>query len=327
MYNMYIENMNVLLTCPPMILRLSHCKKELEEYNVFVPDFTQVMTEDELIKIIHKYDAWIVGDDPCTRKVLERGKNLKVVIKWGIGTDNIDFDAIKDLNLKFSNTPGMFGNEVADVAIGYLIGITRHLFEINNQVKMGKWIKPSGISLKDKRVTLIGFGDIGRNIASRLLSLNTHVYVSDPGFNQDEYGKITCIYNDNIIIEEHLYNVKLDTLQNCLKDSRIVIIACPSIPQTFHLINKDTIDIMADECYIINVSRGSIVKEEDVVSAFESGKLSGFASDVFENEPISLHNKLLNFNTIVGSHNASNTVDAVDRTNVKVVHLLNEMLN
>ena len=317
----------VLITCPPMILRINECKQELEEFDITIPTFNQTMSEEDLVEIIDLYDAWIAGDDPVSRKVLEKGKKLKVVIKWGIGTDNIDFKAIKDLKIPFSNTPGMFGNEVADVAIGYLISLTRNLFNIDKEVRKGNWIKPSGISLAGKKVALIGFGDIGRNIARRLLSLRMKVFVSDPGFGQDSKGVIKCNYNNDIIVDKNLYDVKIVDLNDCLDKSKVVILSCPSTEKTYHIINKNTISMLDNESYIINVSRGALVKEEDIINCLGAGKLVGFASDVFENEPIKLDNKLLNFdNVIVGSHNASNTIDAVDRTNKKVIDLLKRYL-
>ena len=315
--------LNILLTCPPMILRFNYCKDKLKEYNVDIPDFTQTMTEDELITIIDKYDIWIAGDDPVTRKVLKKANNLKYVIKWGIGTDNIDFSAIKDLNLKFNNTPGMFGDEVADVAIGYLINITRHLNEIDRENRKGNWYKPSGVSLRGKKVSLIGFGNIGRNIGSRLLALKMNVFVSDPGFEKIN-GKIICKYNPDLEICENLNQIEIVDVNNALKNSQFIILSCPLLDSTKYLINKNTINILSDNCYIVNVSRGPIVNEKDVVEALENGKIAGFASDVFEIEPISINHELMKFNNVImGSHNASNTIDAVDETNLKVIKLIN----
>ncbi len=319
--------MNVLITCPPMILRLEHCKDLLKDYNVTVPKFRQTMSEESLIDIIGDYDAWIAGDDPVTRKVLESSKRLKTVIKWGIGTDNIDFQAIHDLNINFSNTPGMFGNEVADVAIGYLIGLTRELFRINNEVRQGNWIKPSGISLANKKVALLGFGDIGRNIASRLLALKMNVFVSDPGFIQLD-SKIICKYNEKLRIDQELYKVKITDLDTALSNSDILILSCPLNDHTYHIIDNSKISLMNNDSYIVNVSRGPVVNEIDIILNLKNNKLKGFASDVFEIEPIQIDYELLSFpNVIVGSHNASNTIDAVDKTNLKAINLVKKYLN
>ena len=313
--------MKLLITCVPMILRIDQYKKELSSYDITIPQFTQTMSEENLIKLIVEYDVWIAGDDPVTRKVLQKAKNLKMLVKWGIGIDNIDLDAIKEFNIPFSNTPGMFGNEVADVAIGYLLMITRKLNQINTEVKNGNWYKPAGISLKDKKVGLIGFGDIGRNIADRLLSLKTKIHVYDPGFIQ-ENGKIKCIYT-KMDLDSRLNNVILENdINKVFIDSNIIILACAANKENCHLINEEKIQLLKDKSYIINVSRGSLVDEKSIIKFLNNGKLEGFASDVFENEPLLDHPFINMKNVIVGSHNASNTIEGVDRTSIRAIELL-----
>lgn len=316
--------MNLLITCVPMILRIEEYKEELSSYNVTIPEFTQNMEESKLIEIISGYDAWIAGDDPVTRKVLEKAKKLKILVKWGIGIDNIDLDAVKEFNIPFSNTPGMFGNEVADVAIGYLLMLTRKLNQINNEIKNGNWYKPSGISLKDKKVGLIGFGDIGRNIADRLISLKTKIHVYDPGFIQ-ENGKIKCIYTE-INLDDRLNNIKIENdINQVFQKSKIIILACAANKNNIHLINEEKIKLLENKCYIINVSRGSLVNENDIIKYLENGKIEGFASDVFENEPLVNHPFLNMKSVIVGSHNASNTKEAVDKTSFKTINLIKKI--
>ena len=312
--------MKLLITCVPMILRIKEYKEELSSYDVTIPEFTQTMSEEALIDIIEEYHYWIAGDDPVTQKVLEKAKNLKKLVKWGIGIDNVDLNSV---NIPFSNTPGMFGNEVADVAIGYLILLTRKLHKINDEVKKGNWYKPAGISLQDKKVGLIGFGDIGRNIADRLISLKTKVHVYDPGFTK-ENGKIKCLYT-MMNLDDRLNKVQIeDNIENVFQDSNIIILSCAANKENHHLVNEEKIKLLNDKAYIINVSRGSIVNEKDIIQNLKNGKLDGFASDVFENEPLKNHLFLNMTNVIVGSHNASNTEEAVDRTSIKAIELLNE---
>lgn len=313
--------MKLLITCVPMILRLEQYEEELAKYEVTVPQFTQTMSEENLIDIIGEYDAWIAGDDPVTRKVLLAAKKLKSLVKWGIGIDNVDLQAVQDLDIPFTNTPGMFGNEVADVAIGYLIALTRKLYNIHTQVRKGNWYKPAGISLEGKRVALIGFGDIGRNIADRLLSLKTDVHVYDPGFIASEEGP-KCIYAD-MKIGKRFQEVTIEnSLEDTLAQSRILILACAANRDNHHLLNAKSIELLADDCYIVNVSRGSLVSEEAVLKALDIGKINSFATDVFEEEPVS-NSKFMNLeNVILGSHNSSNTKEAVDKTSLKALKIL-----
>ena len=187
--------MKILVTCPPMINMIENYKDLFEKYNLefYCPKFTQVLTVEELINLVPKYDGWIIGDDPADRIVFEEGKKgkLKAAVKWGVGVDNVDFEACKELNIPITNVPNVFGEEVSDVAIGMLLNLTRKLHDINSETKKGNWYKPAGNSLTGKKVCLIGFGDIGRCTARKLLAFNLDVYVSDPGFEKVN-GKIFC---------------------------------------------------------------------------------------------------------------------------------------
>ena len=170
---------NILLTCPPMIKQITRYEELLNKYNfkITIPDFQQIMTEEDLCKIIGQYDGWIIGDDPATKRVFEAGieGKLKACVKWGVGTDNVDFDACKELKIPICNTPQMFGEEVSDVAIGYLLCLSRQLHTIHNSVVDNKWIKPCGETLTGKKVCVVGFGDIGRCIVRKLQAFHMDI--------------------------------------------------------------------------------------------------------------------------------------------------------
>ena len=114
--------------------------------------------------------------------MFEAGKRglLKAAVKWGIGVDNVDFKACEALGIPIINTPGMFGGEVADVAVGYVIALARHTVEIDRGVRDGNWPKPRGLSLAGRTVAVVGYGDIGRNTARRLLAADMRVIAYDP---------------------------------------------------------------------------------------------------------------------------------------------------
>src|SRR3546814_10081018 len=147
-----------------------------------------------MVDLLPQYEGWIIGDDPATRRVVEAGKagRLKAAVKWGIGVDNVDFAACKDLDIPIVNTPNMFGGEVADVAVGYVIGLARQLFQIDRGIRAGEWPKPAGMSLAGKRVALVGFGDIGRSTARRLAAFDMPIIAYDPGNHDTEIGRASC---------------------------------------------------------------------------------------------------------------------------------------
>lgn len=108
---------------------------------------TQTLSEAELIELLPQFAGWIICDDPATQQVFEAGQcgSLKAAVKWGIGVDNVDFKACEALGIPIINTPGMFGAEVADVAVGYAIALARHTVEIDRGVRAGSWPKPRGL--------------------------------------------------------------------------------------------------------------------------------------------------------------------------------------
>lgn len=320
----------ILVTCPPMIKQISNYKDKFEEYNfdVYCPEFQQTMTEDELINIVPQYDGWIIGDDPATRKVFEAGikGKLKACVKWGVGVDNVDFVACKDLNIPISNTPGMFGEEVSDIAIGYLLCLTRKIHTINEENRKGNWVKPCGTSLTGKKVCLIGFGDIGRCTARKLLAFNLNIYVSDPGFEQVD-GKIKCKYNKELKINESLNNVKITSFEDALTDADFIILTCSLNKKTYHMLNAGNIILAKKGVKIINVARGPLVNENDVISLQNSGFIDSIAFDVLEEEPLNKNNRLLlNDGNMFGSHNGSNTLEAVNNTTQIAISKLYEFL-
>lgn len=303
--------MKVLVTCPPMLGLIDEFLPYFEEKGLTgVPaNVTQVMSEDELCEVLPAYDGWIIGDDPATRRVFEAGKagKLKAVVKWGVGVDNVDFKACEDLGLPVTNTPGVFGQEVADVAMGMVLGLTRHLHEIDRGIRFDhSWPKPPGISLWNKTAALVGFGDIGRATAKRLLAHDLKVIAYDPFFKPA----------DGLDVEHAAWPDRLG-------EADILIFTCPLTAETRHMFNHSTLEKLKPGVRIVNVARGPIIDETALLEGIESGLIHSAALDVFEVEPLSRDNPLRRFpNTIFGSHNGSNSVDAVR----KVSHIAIEKI-
>jgi len=305
-------SMKVLITCPPMLRAIDQLRHYFEDkgLELVTPNVVQVLTEDELIELVPTVDAWIIGDDPATEKVFAAGKNgkLKAAVKWGVGVDNVDFKACEKLGIPISNTPKMFGNEVADMAMAYFTGLTRDSYRVHQEVQNGNWIKPAGISLDGKIVALIGLGDIGLATARRLKGFGVQINAYDP---------FTNLSNTEAGVEQILpFPEKLEVAD-------FVIITCALTPQNYHLINKESLTLMKDGVYLINVSRGPLIDETALVEALKNGKVKAAGLDVFEIEPLPLESPLRQFSQcIFGTHNGSNTKEAVIRASLKAIDLL-----
>ena len=261
----------VLITCPPMLGAMAKLRDEfvVNGLEPIVVAMEQTLAAEELKELLPNVDGWILGDDPASEEVLAAGKQgrLRAVVKWGIGVDNVDFHAAKKFRIPIRNTPGMFNAEVADLALGYMIALARQTHFIDREVRAGNWPKPSGISLRGKTLALIGMGNIGSAVAERALVCGMNVIGYDPAINVAPKG------------------VVLKSWPNSLGDADFLIITASLNETTKRMINKQTIKLMKKGVRIVNVSRGGLIKQADLVNALQSGYIHSVAMDVFEDEP------------------------------------------
>ncbi len=292
----------VLVTCPPMLGLFDEFRSDFEAGGLEgVPaQTTQVLSEDELIQQLPEYDAWIIGDDPASRRVLEgtKGGKLRAAVKWGVGVDNVDFEAFKDHGIPVENTPGVFGGEVADVALTYTLGLARETYRIDREIRLNNgWPKPSGISMAGRTVALVGFGDIGRQTAKRILACGSKVIAYDPYFKSA----------DGIEVESAEWPNRLD-------EADFLIFTCPLTPDTRGMFNHDILAKLKLGVRVVNVARGPVIEEAALLKGLRDGTVYSAALDVFEVEPLAPDSPLRTFDQcIFGSHNGSNSADAVRR--------------
>ena len=293
----------ILLTCPPMIGMFETFVDDFKKANfdVTVPEFTQEMSEESLCEIIGDYDGWIIGDDPATRRVLEAGVkgNLKACMRWGVGTNNVDFAAFEDFKIPIENTPGVFGREVADLACHYVTALARNTFAIDSQVKKGNWYKPIGQSLWSATALIVGYGDIGQNLAKRLLAHDMNVSFVDPFVSQSQAGT----------------SVKKETWPNSLRHVDYVVFTAPLNENTYHMFDMNILNVLKPGIKVVNVGRGPLIQQSALIEGIKKNLIASAALDVFEVEPFDTaeHLQLLELGDrlIVGSHNGSNTREAV----------------
>ena len=274
---------------------------------------TQVLSVAELKELVPNYEGWIIGDDPANREVIEtavRGK-LKAAIKWGVGVDNVDFAAFKDFGVPVDNTPGVFGGEVADVALTYTLGLARETYFIDREIRLkNAWPKPSGISLSGRSVAIVGFGDIGRQTAKRILACGSKVIAYDPFFKPAP----------GIDVESAAWPTRLE-------EADFLIFTCPLNDGTRGMFNDALLPKLKPGVRVVNVARGPVIKEAALLKALESGLVHSAALDVFEVEPLAPGSPLRKFDRcIFGSHNGSNSVDAVRRVSLLAIEKISKFL-
>ena len=197
--------------------------------------------------------------------------NVQAIVSFGAGMDNIDLDYAKTKGIQVSNTPGVLDDDVANMAMGLLLGISRKIVEADRYVRRGDWVTKGKMGLqkgiRNKKVGILGLGGIGRDLAKKLEAFGCDIAYH----NRRENPGVPYRYFPNL----------LDMARDC--DYLIVI--CPATAETKNMVNREVIDALGPEGTLINIARGTIVDEEALVSALLDGRLGAFASDVFANEP------------------------------------------
>lgn len=303
----------ILITCPAMRSAIADCRDFLARNGIEAdaPECAQQMSEAELVRIIGRYDGVVAGDDPFTERVLEKGKagRLKVLVKWGTGTDAIDLEAARRLGIRASNTPGLLAEEVADVVSGYLVLLARKLHRIDAALREGRWLKIQGVSLRGKTAGLIGVGNVGKAVARRFAAMGLGLLGSDIREVERPF-----------VEETGLATVPLRAL---LARSDVIVLSCPLTRENRHLLDRKAFAAMKRGVWIINVARGALIDESALVDALREARVVGAALDVFETEPMPPAHPLLGFEQVIlGSHNASNTKEAVERTSRRALEQL-----
>lgn len=275
---------------------------------------TQVLSEEELIELLPAFDGWIIGDDPATKRVFEAGVkgSLKAAVKWGIGVDNVDFQACKDLGIPIINTPNMFGGEVADVGLALLLGLARQTYYIDREIRNNYgWPKPAGMSVSGKHIGVVGFGDIGESLVKRLGGFDVDVTVYDPGVEGNKgYEYVTR-----------------KSFPSGLEHLDFLVFTCALNEHNYHMLNAQTLAMLKKGVMVVNVARGPLIDEAALIDALHCGQVAAAGLDVFEVEPLPKSSPLRDMpQCIFGSHNGSNTKEGVRRATHKAIAHIAEFL-
>lgn len=303
----------VLVTCKQMQVELPCHAARIESagYEVHAPQLRgQQFSAEELAPMMVGVAGMIAGDDDLNRSFFEASPDLRVLIRWGIGMDSVDHQAAADHRVTVRNTPGVFGREVADQAIGYMLALARGIPAVDAGVRRGEWPKFEGITLAGQRVGIVGAGAIGREIQKRAVAFGCDTVFADPYARQE------------------LLEAPLVPLEQLLATSRFVVLACPLSPETHHLLDDTRLDLVAPGSYVVNVARGPVIDEAALVRALDQGRLAGAGLDVFEVEPLPSDSGLRSRpNVVLGAHNASNTRQGVANASAAAVNFLLEELD
>lgn len=251
-------------------------------FEIVSNDTGRILTKEEQKELIHDVYGIIAGTEKYDRDILESCKQLKVIARFGVGTDNFDLEAMREMGIQvgvISNS-----NAVAEFALTLILSAMKNMPRYDQAARQGKWSRFPMLELGGKTVGLVGFGRIGRRLAELLTGFNVTILAYDPYMNE-EAAK-----------ERNVIPVSFEEL---LEKSDVVSLHLPSSKETNHLFNAETIEKMKDGAYLVNTARGTLVDEKALYDALVNKKLSGAALDVYEKEPITPDNPLFELDNIV----------------------------
>lgn len=269
--------------------------REAEGFNIVV-DTT--LTPEQLGEKIGDFDALLVrSQTQVTREIIEKGTNLKIIGRAGVGVDNIDLTAATERGIIVVNAPDGNTNSAAEHSIAMLMSLARNIPQAFHSLKNKKWDRKTfiGVEVKNKTLGVVGFGRIGQEVAFRAKGQRMNVIAYDPFLTAEKAEKL---------------GVQFGSVEDVIKAADFITVHTPLLKETRHILNKEAFEKMKDGVQIINCARGGIIDEDALYDAIVSGKVAGAALDVFEEEPFVEHKLLTLPQVIATPHLGASTIEA-----------------
>ena len=246
---------------------------ELKKSTDLEVTFEKALTADELLAKIPAFDALIVRSaSKVTRQVIEAGKNLKIVVRAGVGTDNIDKVAAAERNIAVANAPAGNTTSTAELAFGMILALARHIPQASAAMHDGRWEKKlfMGTELSGSTLGVIGMGRVGSAVAKRALAFEMNVLGYDPQIPANQISA---------------NGAKPATLEEIYRNADFITIHTPLTPETRDMIGAKEFAMMKPTVRLVNCARGGIINEGALAAALKENRVAGAALDVFTKEP------------------------------------------
>lgn len=273
-------------------------------YEVVENPYGRILTEEEMKKEIADVDAVIIGIDPLNREVLSCAKNLKVISKYGVGTDNIDIEFCKGHNIPVTVTRNANSDSVADFTFALMLAIARRIVEIDKSCRALNWGKKTSIGIHGKTLGVIGTGAIGKDVIKRACGFDMKIIAYD-------------VYPDDEFAQE--YNATYVDFETLIKESDFITLHLPATRETVNLLSEKEFNMMKETAVLVNTARGELIDEDALYDALKNKRIWGAGLDVFKKEPPEKIELLELENIILGAHAAASSVDAVNKMSLMAV--------
>ena len=269
-------------------------------------------SQETIAELLPKATALVIRSaTTVTAETLEKAPHLKLVIRAGEGTDNIDKKACEAKGVKVENTPGANNNSAAEHAIALMMTTLRHTANATATMKNGGWDKSkfTGLELTNKKVGIVGFGQIGQIVAKRISGFEPEVLFFDPTVEKSDLP----------------YATKVNDLKELFSTADVITLHTPLMDQTRGMVNAELLGLMKPKAVLINASRGGIVDEKALYDTLSEKKIYAAGFDVFATEPLEEDSPLRKLeNIVLTPHLGAGTEEAQLRVGQMAVHQLKE---
>lgn len=301
-----------VLVCDPID---KESVEDLKKIPGFTVEVKTGMTKEELIKVVPDYNVLIVRSaTKVTKEVIDAGKNLKIVLRGGVGMDNIDIPAAKAKNITVDNTPEASSVSVAELTLGMMLSMARKLHVADASTKQSKWEKKKfeGSELYKKTLGLIGIGRIGSEVAKRCQAFGMSVIAYDPYIKAEAAKQMNVTLTTNL---DELY-----------AGADYISLHIPLTKETANMLSTAQFEKMKNGVRIVNCARGGIIDEAALANAITSGKVAGVALDVYSQEPVPADSPLLKLEQcLLTPHVGASTFEGQARVGGALVKKLKDL--
>lgn len=305
--------MKILIT-PRSFASISKKPMEMLEgkgYEIVKNETGKPLNNKEMSELIEDVDGIIIGIDDLNAGIIKQAHNLNVISKYGVGVDNIDIKAATTQGIVVTNTPKANIDAVADLTFALMLALARRIPEADRETKAGNWKKFIGTSVWRKKLGVIGLGKIGRQVVKRARGFEMEILCYDI-IQDEEFAR--------------QFGVRYVDLETLLKESDYITIHTPLNNATKGIIGYKELEMINENAFLINTSRGGIIDEKALYDALKNNKIKGAALDSYKDEPLKNSPLVELKNIIMTSHNGAYTKEAINNMGVQAAQNLIDVL-
>lgn len=274
-------------------------------------DLDYAPPKERLKRLLADKDIYVVGVDEVDRELMDAAPNLKLIIKHGVGYNNIDLDCAREKGIAVTFAPGQNSESVAELAVGMMFAAARHIPRCDRLIRQDNWTMMMGQELFGKTLGLVGYGNIGRRVARIAKSMDMRILVFDPFLSGEMLrGEGT----------------EPSSLEEIFEQADFISLHAPATPENFNMVNASLLGKMKPTACLINTARGELIDDQALADALRQGRIYAAALDVFKTEPPTGPLAGLE-NVIYTSHIGACTTDSARNLSVASYENIKQFIN